>query len=57
LLSEVDSYTQAIKELSDRIVEAQRPIRVLSAINWDDRIKNEFFAGGFKEQPKVDGDF
>lgn len=49
-----DSYRQTIRELSDRLVAAQRPIRVLSAINWDDDIKREFFADGFKEQPRVD---
>ncbi|MEX0797738.1 MAG: tyrosine/phenylalanine carboxypeptidase domain-containing protein [Acidimicrobiia bacterium] len=48
---------ETIKELSDRIVKAQRPIRVLSAINWDFRIKEEFFAAGFKEQPAVDRSF
>ena len=30
---------------------------MLSAINWDERIKSEFFASGFTEQPKVDGDY
>lgn len=56
-MSGADAYTEAIKDLSDRIVEAQRPIRVLGAINWDDRIKADFFDNGFKEQPKVDRDF
>jgi uncharacterized protein (TIGR02421 family) len=56
-LIEADAYTETIKELSDRIVEAQRPIRVLSAINWDDQVKDRFFADGFKEQPKVDRDY
>ena len=53
-MTEADAYSQTIRELSDRIVEAQRPIRVLSAINWDDQVKQDFFASGFKEQPKVD---
>jgi uncharacterized protein (TIGR02421 family) len=52
-----DDYRGTIRELSDRIVEAQRPIKVLGAINWDDRIKEEFFAAGFKEQPKVGLDY
>jgi uncharacterized protein (TIGR02421 family) len=50
----VDDYRQTIKELSDRIVRAQRPIKVLSAVNWDDSIKKKFFAARFKEQPAVD---
>ncbi len=49
-----DTYRDTIRELSDRIVEAQKPIKVLSAINWDDSIRDRFFASGFKEQPKVD---
>jgi len=50
----VDSYRETIRELSDRIVRAQRPIKVLSAINWDDGVKDRFFAAGFREQPAVD---
>lgn len=53
----MDTYRETIKELSDRLVAAQRPIKVLSAINWDDRIKQEFFSSGCKEQPKVDRDY
>jgi uncharacterized protein (TIGR02421 family) len=48
---------EVIKELSDRIVEAQKPIKVLSAINWDDDIKARFFESDFKEQPQVDRDY
>jgi uncharacterized protein (TIGR02421 family) len=54
LRRDVDTYTETIRELSDRIVRAQRPIKVLSAINWDDSVKQRFFASGFKEQPAVD---
>jgi uncharacterized protein (TIGR02421 family) len=39
------------------VVSAQRPIKVLNAINWDNAIKEDFFASGFKEQPKVDRDY
>ena len=49
-----DTYRDTIKELSDRIVEAQRPIKVLNAINWDDSIKEKFFASEFKELPAID---
>lgn len=48
------SYRQTIRDLSDRLVSAQRPIRVLAAINWDERIKGQFFEDGFKKQPRVD---
>jgi len=50
----VDSYRETVKELSDRIVRVQRPIKVLSAVNWDEGIKERFFAAGFTEQPAVD---
>lgn len=53
----MDTYRQTIRELSDRIVDAQRPIKVLSAINWDDTIKKGFFESGFKEQPAVDREY
>ncbi|HYJ25545.1 MAG TPA: tyrosine/phenylalanine carboxypeptidase domain-containing protein, partial [Acidimicrobiia bacterium] len=49
-----DTYRDTIKELSDRIVEAQKPIKVLSAINWDDSIKEKFFATEFRELPAID---
>lgn len=53
----MDEYRNTIKELSDRIVEAQRPIRLLSAINWDASIKERFFADGCTEQPRIDADY
>lgn len=53
----MDAYQSTIRELSDRIVAAQRPIKVLSAINWDEEIKAGFFASGFTEQPAVDRDY
>ncbi|MGD8569515.1 MAG: flavohemoglobin expression-modulating QEGLA motif protein [Gammaproteobacteria bacterium] len=52
-----DPYHRRIRELSDRIVDAQRPIRVLDAIKWDAGIKDAFFRGGCKEQPPVDRDY
>lgn len=50
----MDTYRATVRELSDRIVDAQRPIKVLSAVNWDSGIKEAFFASGCKEQPSVD---
>ena len=49
-----DQYRLTIRTLSDRIVAAQRPIRVLNAVKWDDGIKEAFFDSKFMEQPKVD---
>ncbi len=45
---------EVIRELSDRLVELQRPIRILDAIKWDDTVRARFFAARCKEQPEVD---
>lgn len=47
-------YQETLRSLSDRIVEAQRPIRILDAIKWDGAVQEAFFRGGFREQPPVD---
>jgi uncharacterized protein (TIGR02421 family) len=41
-----------LRRLSDAIVAAQRPIRVLKAINWDPRVHEHFFKHGARELPK-----
>src|SRR5438477_13109940 len=46
-----------IRRLSDRLVAAQRPFRILDAIKWDDEIENAFFAGGCRQQPPVSHDY
>jgi len=51
------TYLTEVKSLSDRIVKAQQPIRVLDAIKWDDSIKQDFFARGCTELPKVGQDY
>jgi hypothetical protein len=48
------SYKERLRELSDRLVRAQRPIRLLDAINWDDETQKQVFAGKFKKLPKID---
>lgn len=47
-------YTQALRALSDRLVELQRPIRILDAIKWDDGVQEAFFARNCRELPAVD---
>ena len=42
-----------IRRLSDRLVAAQRPLRILDAIKWDDDIEKAFFAAGCRQQPPV----
>ena len=52
-----DTLRPIIHRLSDRIVEAQSPIRILDAIKWDDSIQTNFFADGATHQPRVDADY
>jgi uncharacterized protein (TIGR02421 family) len=47
------AYESMVRALSDRLVEAQRPIRILDAINWDDDIEHIFFEKGCRELPPV----
>src|SRR5689334_18800154 len=51
------AYESMVRALSDRLVEAQRPIRILDAIKWDDDIEREFFARGGRELPPVARDY
>jgi len=50
-------YTASLRELSDRLVEIQKPIRILDAIKWDDAVRVDFFASKCRELPKVDRDY
>jgi len=52
-IAKPSTYLIEVKTLSDRIVKAQQPIRILDAIKWDDRIKQEFFASKCKKIPAV----
>jgi uncharacterized protein (TIGR02421 family) len=47
-------YHQTIRALSDRLVEAQTPIRVLDAIKWDDGIREGFLKERGHKLPAVD---
>lgn len=42
-----------LRLLSDRIVEAQRPIRILDAVKWDEEVERQFFADGGERLPRV----
>lgn len=56
-ISNLNPEQKTIRALSEAIVAAQRPIRILDAIKWDEKIKQDFFASGFKELPKVNHDY
>ncbi len=50
------TYKEKVKALSDRIVDVQRPIRVLDAIKWPTSVDDAFRKSGFKELPKMSAD-
>jgi uncharacterized protein (TIGR02421 family) len=51
------TYKEKIKRLSQRIVEAQRPIRILDAVKWDATIEAELKRSKFKSIPKIGPDY
>ena len=50
-------YHAVIAALSRRLVTAQQPIRILDAIQWDDSLKQKFFAANASHLPAVDADY
>jgi uncharacterized protein (TIGR02421 family) len=48
------SYKEIVANIAARIVEAQRPIRVLQAIRWDNAVEEKFFKAKGRELPKID---
>ncbi|MDO8910203.1 MAG: flavohemoglobin expression-modulating QEGLA motif protein [Pseudohongiella sp.] len=50
-------YQSQVKKLSDRLIELQRPIRILDAIKWPGHIKADFLAREGKELPALDQDY
>ncbi|MDP3334352.1 MAG: DUF1704 domain-containing protein, partial [Methylococcaceae bacterium] len=51
------TYLTEVKTLSDRIVTAQQPIRILDSVKWDDSIKQAFFDSHCKKPPIVTADY
>ncbi len=51
---QLTEYEQTIRELSERIVTAQKPIRILDALKWDQSVQAEFFKSKFKKLPQID---
>jgi uncharacterized protein (TIGR02421 family) len=52
-----ETYEETVRAISDAIVDAQGPVRILNAIKWDDQVRDAFFASGCREQPAVDADW
>jgi len=47
-------YEQVVHELSERIVNAQKPIRILDALKWDTTVEEYFRKSKFKKLPIID---
>ena len=47
------SYKERLATLAQRVVEAQRPVKVLDAIKWSPEIYERFRASGWREMPTV----
>lgn len=50
------SYKEIVAQLAQRIVDAQRPIRVLQALRWDNSVEEQFRKSRYRELPKVELD-
>ncbi len=50
-------YQQVIRELSERIVAAQKPIRILDASKWSSEVQSQFFKDKFKKLPQIDDEY
>ncbi len=48
------SYKEIIAFLASRIVEAQKPIRVLQSLRWENSVEEQFLKTRGRELPKVD---
>lgn len=46
-----------VQNISKRLVEAQRNIRILDSIKWDDTIKQDFFRNKAQKLPAVDSNY
>ena len=49
-------HEQCLK-ISQRLIDAQKKIRILDSIKWTDDIQQDFFKHKFKRQPKVNAEY
>jgi uncharacterized protein (TIGR02421 family) len=52
-----ETFWTTVREISDRIVAAQKRIRILDAVKWDDPVREAFFQDRFRNQPPVDSTY
>jgi uncharacterized protein (TIGR02421 family) len=47
------SYKEILAKLSQRVLDAQRPIRILQALRWESSVEEQFMRGKQRDLPKV----
>jgi uncharacterized protein (TIGR02421 family) len=47
------SYKEILAALAQRLLEAQRPIRILQSLRWDGEVEEEFLRARARELPRV----
>jgi uncharacterized protein (TIGR02421 family) len=47
------SYKEILARLSQRVLDAQRPIRILQALRWDGAVEEQFLRSKQRDLPKV----
>lgn len=50
------SYKEQVAAIAQRLVEAQRPIRILQSIRWDPSVEEAFRKSKYRELPKIGPD-
>ncbi|MBI3543891.1 MAG: DUF1704 domain-containing protein [Deltaproteobacteria bacterium] len=51
------TYKEKVRRLSELVVDAQKPIRILDAIKWPASVDEQLRKSKFKEMPKVDREY
>ena len=55
MASDIDR--EVVLELSDALVEAQKPILILNSVKWTYEVREQFYADGAEKQPQVDTEY
>ncbi|HVU03707.1 MAG TPA: flavohemoglobin expression-modulating QEGLA motif protein [Polyangiaceae bacterium] len=51
------SYKERLARLAQRLVDAQRPIRILNAVKWDTSVFEQFRDSRWRKMPRVDAEY
>lgn len=51
------TYKERLKQFSERLVEVQRPVRLIEGVKWEPKVLEDVRRSKYKELPKVDADY